>query len=54
MPANLLGEAPYLVHSKNILTDGQRLYFADFGLAVSPRFELSNDEVDFVEINSAF
>ncbi len=38
-------------HSKNILTDGQRLYFADFGLAVSPRFELSDDEADFVKLN---
>ncbi|HEY9473233.1 MAG TPA: protein kinase family protein, partial [Mycobacteriales bacterium] len=28
-------------HFRNILTDGQRLYFADFGLATSSRFELS-------------
>ncbi len=38
-------------HSKNILTDGQRIYFADFGLAVSSRFELSDDEVVFVKLN---
>lgn len=31
-------------HFANILTDGRRLYFADFGLALSSRFDLSADE----------
>jgi hypothetical protein len=35
-------------HFRNILTDGRRLYFADFGLATSPRFEVSTDERDFL------
>jgi hypothetical protein len=34
-------------HFNNILTDGQRLYFADYGLALSSRFELSADEAAF-------
>lgn len=34
-------------HFENILTDGQRLYFADYGLAISSQFELSQDEADF-------
>lgn len=36
-------------HFENILTDGIRLYFADYGLAISARFELAQDEVDFWE-----
>ncbi len=35
-------------HFGNILTDGQRLYFADLGLATSPRFDLSAAESEFV------
>lgn len=35
-------------HFANILTDGRRLYFADFGLALSSRFDLSADESDFL------
>lgn len=35
------------VHFGNILTDGQRLYLADYGLALSPRFQLAPDERDF-------
>jgi hypothetical protein len=38
-------------HFGNILTDGQRLYFADLGLATSPRFDLSAAESDFVGRN---
>ncbi len=34
-------------HLNNILTDGRRLYFADFGLATCSRFELSGDEREF-------
>ncbi|WP_042387196.1 hypothetical protein [Streptacidiphilus melanogenes] len=35
-------------HFENILTDGRRLYFADYGLALSSGFELSPDEADFL------
>ena len=34
-------------HFWNILTDGQNLYFSDFGLVISDRFELSQAELDF-------
>lgn len=34
-------------HFRNILTDGHELYFADFGLALCERFELSKAERDF-------
>lgn len=40
-------------HFRNILTDGARLYFADLGLATSPRFDLSADEAEFVARNSS-
>jgi len=36
-------------HFGNILTDGERLYFTDFGLASSSRFALSGTEVEFLE-----
>jgi hypothetical protein len=36
-------------HFENILTDGQRLFFADYGLAISSRFELSHDESGFFD-----
>ncbi|WP_436763457.1 serine/threonine protein phosphatase [Streptosporangium sp. V21-05] len=36
-------------HFGNILTDGERLYIADLGLATSPRFDLSEGEIEFLE-----
>lgn len=39
------------VHFNNILTDGNDLYFADFGLAISNQFELSEAESDFFKKN---
>ncbi|MET7571829.1 protein kinase family protein [Streptomyces sp. NPDC005492] len=36
-------------HFRNILTDGRRLYLADHGLALSPRFRLTADERDFYD-----
>ncbi|GCD95997.1 protein kinase family protein [Embleya hyalina] len=41
-------------HFANILTDGRRLYFADFGLALSSRFDLSADESDFLSDHLAY
>lgn len=38
-------------HFGNVLTDGQRLYIADLGLATSPRFALSAAESHFVAQN---
>ena len=34
-------------HFHNILTDGNRLYFSDFVLAISPLFDLSKSEINF-------
>ncbi|MDG9700825.1 protein kinase family protein [Streptomyces sp. DH37] len=41
-------------HFENILTDGRRLYFADYGLAISSRFELSGEEADFVDRHQTY
>ena len=46
---NARGLLHFDAHFQNILTDGRRLYFADYGLAVSARFELSKDESAFFE-----
>jgi hypothetical protein len=40
-------------HFRNVLTDGHRLYFADLGLATSPRFELAPAEADFLRRNAS-
>ncbi|GAA2443148.1 hypothetical protein GCM10010433_50510 [Streptomyces pulveraceus] len=34
-------------HFQNILADGKRLFFTDYGLAISSRFDLSTQEADF-------
>ncbi|MEV0219094.1 protein kinase family protein [Streptomyces sp. NPDC050704] len=44
---NSRGLLHFDAHFENILTDGRRLYFADYGLAISSQFELSQDEADF-------
>ncbi|MFK4104741.1 protein kinase family protein [Streptomyces sp. NPDC019531] len=36
-------------HFRNILTDGQQLYLADYGLALSSRFQLAPPERDFYD-----
>jgi hypothetical protein len=36
-------------HFRNVLTDGRRLYLADHGLALSPRFRLTPREADFFD-----
>ncbi|PWW56929.1 hypothetical protein DFQ13_110131 [Actinokineospora spheciospongiae] len=45
---NARGLLHFDTHFQNILTDGQRLYFADYGLAISSRFALSEEETDFL------
>lgn len=40
-------------HHDNILTDGNRLYFADLGLATSARFALSSDELGYLQHNAS-
>ncbi|WP_285106358.1 protein kinase family protein [Promicromonospora sp. MEB111] len=44
---NARGLLHFDAHFQNILTDGRRLYFADYGLAISSRFELTPGESDF-------
>ena len=44
---NARGFLHFDAHFMNILTDGQQLYFADFGLAISEQFELSEAEAVF-------
>ncbi len=41
-------------HFTNIPTDGRRLYFADFGLALSSRFDLSTGESGFLSDHLAY
>jgi hypothetical protein len=50
---NALGLLHGDAHFANILTDGERLYFADFGLAISKRFELSVEEVSYQQVNAS-
>ena len=42
------GSRPRETECANLLTDGQQVYFADFGLASSREFELSVAEADFL------
>lgn len=35
-------------HFENLLTDGERLYFADYGLAISDKFDLAESEAAFL------
>ncbi|KOX11526.1 hypothetical protein [Streptomyces sp. NRRL B-3648] len=44
---NSHGLVHFDAHFANVLTDGRLLYFADFGLALSSRFELSATEAEF-------
>ena len=50
---NSLGLLHGDAHLGNILTDGQRLYFADLGLATSERFALSTDELIYLQHNTS-
>ncbi|TDB74764.1 serine/threonine protein phosphatase [Micromonospora sp. KC723] len=48
---NTHGLVHFDAHFGNVLTDGRRLYLADFGLATSPRFDLSAEEKVFLRRN---
>jgi hypothetical protein len=45
---NAAGLLHFDAHAGNILTDGERLYIADLGLATTPRFDLDAAEAAFV------
>ncbi|MEO6766957.1 MAG: hypothetical protein ABIO03_25940 [Umezawaea sp.] len=51
---NARGLLHFDAHFQNILTDGERLYFADYGLAISSRFTLSEEEADFFAEHQAY
>jgi len=51
---NSRGLLHFDAHFENILTDGRRLYFADYGLAISSGFERSREEADFFDLNQAY
>jgi hypothetical protein len=48
---NANGLAHFDAHLGNLLTDGERLYLGDLGLATSHRFELSAPEREFLRAN---
>ncbi len=51
---NARGLLHFDAHFDNVLTDGQRLYFTDYGLAISSRFELSPEEASFFDRHQAY
>jgi hypothetical protein len=51
---NSRGLLHFDAHFENILTDGRRLYFTDYGLAISSQFELSQDEAGFFGRHQAY
>ncbi|WP_046503706.1 protein kinase family protein [Streptomyces odonnellii] len=51
---NSRGLLHFDAHFENILTDGRRLFFADYGLAISSRFELSREEVGFFDRHQTY
>ncbi|MEU7900459.1 hypothetical protein AB0B45_47455 [Nonomuraea sp. NPDC049152] len=53
MKTNANGLLHFDAHFGNILTDGRRMYFTDFGLAASSRFEFSAAERAFLQLNAS-
>ncbi|MEV7068555.1 serine/threonine-protein kinase [Streptomyces collinus] len=51
---NARGLLHFDAHFQNILTDGRRLYFTDYGLALSSRFDLSPSETQFFELHRTY
>ncbi|GGU53014.1 hypothetical protein GCM10010178_52250 [Lentzea flava] len=51
---NARGLLHFDAHFQNVLTDGERLYFADYGLAISSRFDLSEEETAFFAEHQAY
>ncbi|GGW77736.1 protein kinase family protein [Streptomyces lomondensis] len=51
---NARGVLHFDAHFRNILVDGRRLYFADYGLALSSRFDLSPSETRFFDLHSSY
>lgn len=51
---NARGLLHFDAHFQNILVDGRRLHFADYGLAVSSRFDLSPSETSFFDLHRTY
>jgi hypothetical protein len=51
---NGLGFMHFDAHFENILSDGERLYFSDFGLALSSKFDLSEEEKEFLRLHQSY
>jgi hypothetical protein len=51
---NARGLLHFDAHFQNIMTDGRRLFFADYGLALSSRFDLSEHEVEFFDRHQTY
>nr|WP_205741027.1 serine/threonine protein kinase [Haloactinopolyspora alba] len=51
---NACGLLHFDAHFENILTDGRRLFFADYGLAISSRFELTQGKADFFDEHRSY
>lgn len=51
---NSRGLLHFDAHFQNILTDGRRLYFADYGLALASQFDLSPSEADFFQLHRTY
>ncbi|MEU5693118.1 hypothetical protein [Actinosynnema sp. NPDC020468] len=49
---NAAGLLHFDAHPGNVLTDGERLYYTDFGLAASTRFDLTDAERAFLTANA--
>ena len=50
---NAQGLLHFDVHFENVITDGTGIYITDFGLATSSRFELSDSEREFFDLNKS-
>ncbi|MER5951190.1 protein kinase family protein [Streptomyces sp. NPDC001904] len=51
---NARGLLHFDAHFENILTDGHRLFFADYGLAISSQFDLAPDEAEFFDQHRSY
>ncbi|MEU8437325.1 protein kinase family protein [Streptomyces sp. NPDC029216] len=51
---NARGLLHFDAHFQNVLVDGRRLYFADYGLALSSQFDLSPSETSFFELHRTY
>lgn len=54
MHMNTHGLMHFDAHFENILTDGERLYLSDFGLALSSKFDLTPAETEFLKQHQSY